>query len=405
MKVQNKVPKIFKIFDPNMILLDYHHLKFFWLMVYLRIKKYYYTNKPSTKGSLFFMSNHEGRRDPIIILAAYVFKRIRVLGTSALFHNLPSKYFYTIVGILKVNKDTLNRKLIKKMYKTIRYGHSIGVFPEGHLNHSYLINDFQPGLVKMAMSTNTDILSMYINHENRHFLRQRVLIGKRFCINDLVNPGIGERENAQTINEYLKNHLQELKDYFYEKILFSSYKDVNIYLLHNDRKIDFNVKLPLNITDHINQYNNQHTKNMSLRAWQYLSYILNKYHNKDINQDAISFIKDKPFFSSGDIYFNISHTSDMVAIIIGKHEVAIDIEMIDNNSQIVAAISKLYPKIIIEKKSTSYLFKLFTQYEVRIKNGIVSNKCKIISKEFICGKNLYMVSFHSKTKTVDIQKK
>lgn len=89
-------------------------------------------------------------------------------------------------------------------------------------------------------------------------------------------------------------------------------------------------------------YSDINTKKISLKAWSLLKQKLKELYNISINKDNIIYNeKGKPYLKNNNIYFNISHSKDLIAIIIDNKECGIDIEYIDYDRKIDKLISKV----------------------------------------------------------------
>jgi 4'-phosphopantetheinyl transferase len=114
-----------------------------------------------------------------------------------------------------------------------------------------------------------------------------------------------------------------------------------------------NIKINNDLIDIIS-YTDDKMKEVSLKGWSLLSYIIYKKYNMKLTKDMICYNDNKkPYFKDSKIYFNISHSKDLIAIIIDNKECGIDIEYIDYNKQ----LDKLALKVLSEKEIIKYNIK------------------------------------------------
>ena len=76
---------------------------------------------------------------------------------------------------------------------------------------------------------------------------------------------------------------------------------------------------------------NQYGKSqlVSYCSWQLLKKVILENYNVDIDTLTLSYTdKGKPYFIDSDIQFNITHSNDIIGVIISKSEVGIDIQEI-----------------------------------------------------------------------------
>lgn len=101
----------------------------------------------------------------------------------------------------------------------------------------------------------------------------------------------------------------------------------------------------------ISKYNDSKMKEISLKAWSYLYQILINDYNININDINIIYNEyNKPYLLNNNLYFNISHSYNIIAIIISDKECGIDIEYIDESRN----IDKVIPKIFSESQLFQY---------------------------------------------------
>lgn len=85
----------------------------------------------------------------------------------------------------------------------------------------------------------------------------------------------------------------------------------------------------------LNKYRNEEKRIISNKAWSLLFDILRENYNIFLEEKDIIFNEyGKPYIKSKNLYFNISHSKNAIAIIVGDKECGIDIEYIDNKRNI-----------------------------------------------------------------------
>lgn len=117
------------------------------------------------------------------------------------------------------------------------------------------------------------------------------------------------------------------------------------------------------------KYSDNEMKKISLKAWSLLSEILLKEYSVELTKDNIHYNDcNKPYLKNSNIYFNISHSRNLIAIIIDEKECGIDIEYIDYSKD----ISKICKRVLSNKEQKllkfkinkyKYFYKLWTKKE------------------------------------------
>lgn len=137
----------------------------------------------------------------------------------------------------------------------------------------------------------------------------------------------------------------------------------------------------------ISKYTDSKMKEVSLKAWSYLYQILINDYNIDINDINIIYNDyNKPYLLNTNLYFNISHSYNIIAIIISDNECGIDIEYIDETKNIQKLISKISSKkeLINYYKSQDkikYFYEIWTKKEAYFKMMGTGIQLKELSSE------------------------
>lgn len=159
-------------------------------------------------------------------------------------------------------------------------------------------------------------------------------------------------------------------------------------------------------------YQNNEMKEISMKAWSYLFQILKEYYNIEVKQEDIVYNKyNKPYLKDNDIYFNISHSKDMIAIIISDKECGIDIEYVDYKKD----VDKIKTKIMSDKEIKTfnsrldkhkYFYKIWTKKEAYFKSRGMGLDFKLLTTDinlknvktyiYKYKKEIYFVSFEVK---------
>lgn len=141
---------------------------------------------------------------------------------------------------------------------------------------------------------------------------------------------------------------------------------IDLYIFKND-----NLCLNDILSTQIRKYliDNHKDKNISsLNAYYHLNNLLReKYKLKELNFD----FKSKPKLVNNNLYFNISHTEDLIVIAISNHEVGIDVENLNRKVRLNLAnkILSIQEKeiFVVKNKSLKYLIECFVKKEAYLK--------------------------------------
>lgn len=153
-----------------------------------------------------------------------------------------------------------------------------------------------------------------------------------------------------------------------------------VYIIENNLFESIsNKNIPSNIKSRIEKYKVKNDYQNSYIAWYYLNEKLKKDFNINLEKEEI-FENEyhKPYIKN--IYFNLSHSENLIVIAISNNEVGIDIEIINNNKDYIL----LKKKLLVDNISNEELIKKWTQIEASFKydgTGILYSKLNEINIE------------------------
>lgn len=125
---------------------------------------------------------------------------------------------------------------------------------------------------------------------------------------------------------------------FYTDISNIRLADINLSLISKERIAKANM------------INAELTKIQSLTSYLLLRYAF-KQINIDINDYVFSYENNKPFIKELDYYFNITHSNNIVAVVICDKEVGIDCEMVD----VTRNLELLKTYLFTSKENSEYI--------------------------------------------------
>lgn len=121
------------------------------------------------------------------------------------------------------------------------------------------------------------------------------------------------------------------------------------------------------------KYNDAIMKETSIKAWNFLKEILLNEYNISLDNERLYYNEHgKPYLSNRDLYFNISHSNNLIAIIISDIECGIDIEYLDENREINKIVKKIMndEELLLFNNSNNkiyYFYEIWTKKEAYFK--------------------------------------
>ena len=188
-------------------------------------KKIYYEDKKHTskkiKGGALIVSNHTSVYDYPLIMYTFFGRVIHTLVAEVIYKKSSfMNKFMNDLGAIRVDRDTYNFNFMYKMIEILNDNKVGLVFPESRLptenDEPGKLLEFKPSYVYLALQCGVPIIPVYTNGVYGHKIRKekkdraRIIIGKKFYINDLYDSSKTEKENIEFINDYIKNKIVNL---------------------------------------------------------------------------------------------------------------------------------------------------------------------------------------------------
>ena len=214
-KKNKKLNKFCSIFDLKYWFYDFAKITgAIPTILYFRLKviKMAKENKRFFKGPVIVVANHNTLMDPPIIANLFWYKRLSFLATSQLYRTKFLEWLFNNFKCIKVDRDDPSIKIIKDSIEVLNRGHSICIFPEGHVNvnASDGLMAFHSGASMIALQTNVPIKVLYLEKRNHWYNRVRVHIGKTINPNDFCSGPIPTIDDINRLTKCIEEELIKL---------------------------------------------------------------------------------------------------------------------------------------------------------------------------------------------------
>ena len=145
--------------------------------------KWLYENenaKKTIRGAAVVVSNHDSFLDPMYIMIAVWYRRMRILATSDLYQHKSLDFFLRVVRCIKVDKKNFNFSTFREVSDSLNEGEVVTIFPEGTINDGTQesVRAFKSGAVLMAQKGNAPIVPIYIDQRPNWLHRQCYVMGE-----------------------------------------------------------------------------------------------------------------------------------------------------------------------------------------------------------------------------------
>ncbi|MBQ9011328.1 MAG: 1-acyl-sn-glycerol-3-phosphate acyltransferase [Bacilli bacterium] len=154
-----------------------------------------------SSGSVVIASNHTKIFDPVLILSCTK-RTVHFLAKKELVDG-PLGFGFKHMGIIPVNRKIKDKSVMPAAEKGLKSGKIIGIFPEGTTEKGRGLLPFKFGAVKMASSTDTEIVPCAISGKYIPFInRLTIIFGKPYKVKI--------SEDLSLENEKLRNKIKDL---------------------------------------------------------------------------------------------------------------------------------------------------------------------------------------------------
>ena len=152
-------------------------------------------------GAFILAGNHTNNLDCIFLISSTK-RTIHFLAKDELIKG-PKKIIFKNMGIIPVNRKIHDKGALNNAINSLKEDKVIGIFPEGTFNRSTEpILPFKIGAVKMASTTNTDIIPFIITGKYK-------IINNNLKIEFLKKESIPNEKDLTSYNEKLMNIISE----------------------------------------------------------------------------------------------------------------------------------------------------------------------------------------------------
>lgn len=105
--------------------------------------------------------------------------------------------------MIDVDRHNMDMAALRACLKTLREGHSLGVFPEGTRHKEGVMEHMESGIAMIALRSGARILPAYIAGKPGLFRRTHVYYGLPFSVKDIAARGVN-REACQEVMERIQ---------------------------------------------------------------------------------------------------------------------------------------------------------------------------------------------------------
>jgi len=164
-------------------------------------------------GAVVLACNHVSNLDPFFLGSACP-RQIHFMAKAELWRSKILGRVLSAFGVFPINRGEADRQAVKTALKILQEGAVLGIFPEGHRQHSGRLGEINPGVTLFSLRDGVATIPVVLSGTNRvvrrgllRFPRIRVFFGAPLAIPGLE---VSRAERAQLTAERLRIAYEEL---------------------------------------------------------------------------------------------------------------------------------------------------------------------------------------------------
>ena len=158
-------------------------------------------------GAALICANHSAMIDPFLIALAFgIDTQIHVMAKIELFKIPVVSFFMRKLGMICVDRGTLDVASIKTSLSYLKNGEKVVIFPEGTRISEYDATAAKSGAVKLAERAGVPIVPVYMPRKKPLFKKTPVIFGEPYYIKKLT-----EKRTAEDYNELSEELMKKIQ--------------------------------------------------------------------------------------------------------------------------------------------------------------------------------------------------
>lgn len=171
--------------------------------------QYFHAEKAQLDAPFILISNHNSMIDPMIVGWKCRRYQLRFFGKKELIQNPILRALFLGLRMIPVDRHNMDMTAIRTCIKTLKEGHSLGIFPEGTRYKQGVMQDVESGVAVIALKGNVPLLPVYISGKPRLFRPVQCYYGDPISVSGLAGGGSG-KENCEALLSIIRHTYQGL---------------------------------------------------------------------------------------------------------------------------------------------------------------------------------------------------
>ncbi len=156
-----------------------------YFALFYRVKVEGIENIPE-EGPVLLYANHPSAWD-MILIACFMKRKIHFMAKVELFKNPLFAYILRKLGAFPISRGTGDVGSIKTVFKLLKQGKVVGIFPEGTRTPKKNLNKGKGGAAMFALRSNAPVLPVAVVWNKKKFTTLRLVFGETFVLEGKKN--------------------------------------------------------------------------------------------------------------------------------------------------------------------------------------------------------------------------
>lgn len=205
--------KFSSVFNIKYLPMDYGRLHYFlYRLVKIRSlgldgKKY----RRDFSGGALIAANHTGFSDAVTLGSSFWYRRVFFLASEEVMSGGLKTVLLKLMGCIKVDRNISDIEAIRNSVNVIKKGHTLAIFPQGHIERENEISSIKSGAVLIALQSGAPIIPVYSKKPKKWFFRRTLVIGEPFYCNDYCKKKFPSVTDIDSLSALLLEKINECR--------------------------------------------------------------------------------------------------------------------------------------------------------------------------------------------------
>lgn len=153
-------------------------------------------------GGALIAANHTGFSDAVTLGSSFWYRRVFFLASEEVMCGGIKTVLLKLMGCIRVDRNISDIDAVRSSVDVIKKGHTLAIFPQGHIERDEGISSIKSGAVLIALQSGAPIIPVYSGKPKKWFRRRTLVIGEPFYCTDYCKkkfPSVADINNLSAI--------------------------------------------------------------------------------------------------------------------------------------------------------------------------------------------------------------